>query len=98
MDGVLSALCETEEEFKELLGSVIESAGVILDSQKQIAGEEVLILNSSPSWGQQQMAFYIAKDPVEKKALLKMQIPKYEGLTCKAKSSFNLHMAQQDRR
>lgn len=85
MDGVLSALCETEEEFKELLGPVIESAGVILDSQKQIAGEEILILNSSPSWGQQQMAFYIAKDPVEKKALLKMQIPKYEGLTCKAK-------------
>lgn len=85
MDGVLSALCETEEEFKELLGPVIESAGVILDSQKQIAGEEVLILNSTPSWGQQQMAFYIAKDSVEKKALLKMQIPKYEGLACKAK-------------
>lgn len=31
------------------------------------------------------MAFYIAVDPVEKKTLLKMQIPKYEGLTCKAK-------------
>lgn len=31
------------------------------------------------------MAFYIAKDPVEKKAVLKMQIPKFEGITCKAK-------------
>lgn len=85
MDGVLSALCETEEEFEKLLGPVIESAEVVQDSQRQIAGEEILILKSSSSWGRQHIAFYIAKDPVEKKVMLKMQIPQYEGMVCKAK-------------
>ena len=85
MDGVLSALCKTEEEFFKLIGPVIQNAELNPDSQKQVDGEKIFVLNSSSSWGRQHMAFYIAVDPLEKKSLLKMQIPKYEGLTCKAK-------------
>lgn len=84
MDGVLSALCETKEEFEKLLGSVIKDAELTVDSQRQVAGENIQIIISSSAWGQQRLAFYVAKDPGERKALLKMQIPKYEGLVCKA--------------
>lgn len=85
MDGVFSAMGENEEDFRALLGPVIEEAKLAENSCKQVAGEEIFTLNSSLSWGAQRMAFYIAKDPVEKKAVLKMQIPKFEGITCKAK-------------
>lgn len=46
MDGVLSALCKTEEEFFELIGPVIQNAELNHDSQNQVDGGKIFVLGS----------------------------------------------------